>query len=145
MDLANLASMKITDFKIKSYDKIRYSDLDRQGHVNNRIFSTFLETGRVELFYVILDHYFDVNESHVIAKLDIHYKKEIKWPGRVEIGTAIDEIKNSSMVILQVIYQENEVVAVAKSVIVNVCDLTKKSKPLSDKQKKMLLPFVLKK
>jgi acyl-CoA thioester hydrolase len=145
MDLANLANMKITDFKIQSYDKIRYSDLDRQGHVNNRIFSTFLETGRVELFYVILDHYFDVNESHVIAKLDIHYKKEIKWPGRVEIGTAIDEIKNSSMVILQVIYQENEVVAVAKSVIVNVCDLTKKSKLLSDKQKKMLLPFVLKK
>ena len=30
---------------------IRYSDLDRQGHVNNAIFATFSEVGRVAFMY----------------------------------------------------------------------------------------------
>jgi acyl-CoA thioester hydrolase len=34
-----------------THDKLRYSDTDRQGHVNNAVFSTYLETGRVEIFY----------------------------------------------------------------------------------------------
>ena len=29
---------------------IRYADMDRQGHVNNAVYSTFLESGRVNLF-----------------------------------------------------------------------------------------------
>jgi acyl-CoA thioester hydrolase len=32
-----------------TYDKVRYADTDRQGHVNNAVFATFLETGRVEI------------------------------------------------------------------------------------------------
>lgn len=32
-------------------DVIRYADTDRQGHVNNAVFSTFLETGRVDILY----------------------------------------------------------------------------------------------
>jgi acyl-CoA thioesterase FadM len=34
-------------YKIWTYDKLRYNDTDRQGHVNNAIFATFFETGRV--------------------------------------------------------------------------------------------------
>lgn len=39
------------DFSLLTTDKIRYSDTDRQGHVNNAVFSTFLETGRAERLY----------------------------------------------------------------------------------------------
>ena len=41
----------LEQFPIRTYDKLRYADTDRQGHVNNAVFSTFLETGRVELIY----------------------------------------------------------------------------------------------
>ena len=38
-------------FPLRTHDKIRYADTDRQGHVNNANFSTFLETGRTEILY----------------------------------------------------------------------------------------------
>ena len=41
----------LDDFVALSREKLRYSDTDRQGHVNNAVFSTFLETGRVELLF----------------------------------------------------------------------------------------------
>jgi acyl-CoA thioester hydrolase len=36
----------LRDFAVYSVDKLRYGDTDRQGHVNNAVFATFLETGR---------------------------------------------------------------------------------------------------
>lgn len=38
---------QLKDFPSVTFDKIRYGDTDRQGHVNNAVFSAFLETGRV--------------------------------------------------------------------------------------------------
>ena len=32
-------------------ESVRYNDTDRQGHVNNAVFVTFLEAGRVSLLY----------------------------------------------------------------------------------------------
>ena len=46
-----MQDLPLSDFPLKTYDKIRYADTDRQGHVNNAVFSTFLETGRVEFLY----------------------------------------------------------------------------------------------
>jgi acyl-CoA thioester hydrolase len=31
-------------------DVLRYADTDRQGHVNNAVFATFLESGRVRVW-----------------------------------------------------------------------------------------------
>ena len=31
-------------FPSRTHDKLRYNDTDRQGHVNNAVFSTFLES-----------------------------------------------------------------------------------------------------
>lgn len=36
------------DFPRRTFDKVRYADTDRQGHVNNTAFSSFFETGRVD-------------------------------------------------------------------------------------------------
>lgn len=34
-------------YPLHSRDKLRYGDTDRQGHINNAVFATFFETGRV--------------------------------------------------------------------------------------------------
>ena len=38
-------------YSIWTYDKLRYGDTDRQGHINNAVFATFCETGRVMFLY----------------------------------------------------------------------------------------------
>ncbi|MEM8537740.1 MAG: acyl-CoA thioesterase, partial [Pseudomonadota bacterium] len=41
-------ALTLADYPLVSADVIRYADTDRQGHVNNAVFSTFLETGRTQ-------------------------------------------------------------------------------------------------
>ena len=55
-------------FPVITTDKIRYADTDRQGHVNNAVFSTFLETGRVELLYSDEARSLGDNTTFVIAR-----------------------------------------------------------------------------
>jgi acyl-CoA thioester hydrolase len=37
-----LPAPKLTDYPLRTYEKLRYADTDRQGHVNNAIFATML-------------------------------------------------------------------------------------------------------
>ena len=46
-----LEQTTIADFPLRTYEKRRDVDTDRQGHVNNAVFASMLETGRVELLY----------------------------------------------------------------------------------------------
>jgi acyl-CoA thioester hydrolase len=41
---------QLSDYPHRVDDVIRYGDLDPQGHVNNAVFSTYFESGRVAMF-----------------------------------------------------------------------------------------------
>ncbi|MEH7442941.1 thioesterase family protein [Bacillus sp. JJ1122] len=118
------------DFPLKTYDKIRYADTDRQGHVNNALFSTFLETGRTELLYAEEPLHAE-NASFVIVSQKLDLLSEIRWPGKVDIGTAVTKVGNSSLSLFQGLYQDGRLAAVADTVIVQMDDHIRKSKPLS--------------
>lgn len=108
------------DFPLISTDKIRYADTDRQGHVNNAVFATFLETGRVE-FLIAGDHgILEEGASFVIARLTLNFIAEITWPGSVSIGTGILKIGSSSITLFQQLHQEDICVATAQTAIVQV-------------------------
>jgi hypothetical protein len=53
---------------------IRYADLDRQGHVNNAVFSTFSEIGRVAFLYDPERPLAPDGASFVIARLAIDFR-----------------------------------------------------------------------
>lgn len=94
----------LTDFPFQTFDKLRYADTDRQGHVNNAVFSTFLETGRVEFLFDTQSPLATDNASFVIARLTLDFVAEVNWPGRVEIGTGVTRIGNSSLTLRQAIF-----------------------------------------
>lgn len=140
----DIRKLKVTDFPISTYDKVRYADTDRQGHVNNAIFATYFETGRVELLYKNEDILKDIqNGSFVIAKYDVNMIKEVFWPGIVEIATGIVKFGISSISLLQCLYQNNDLVATNQSVIVFVDSQTKKSRPLENQMIKKLEKYLL--
>lgn len=136
--------LELKDFPFKSFDKIRYGDTDRQGHVNNAVFSTFLETGRVEILYNPEYPILDQERSFVIASLKLDFLQEIKWPGQVDIGTAVLKIGNSSMVLFQMLFQHSVCVAKAETVIVQVYNHQKGSAPLSENAKEILGRWIIK-
>ena len=135
--------LQYKDYPHRTYEKIRYRDTDRQEHVNNSVFSTFFETGRVE-FMVNPDQTIACPEcSFVIASIKMDFLHEINWPGIIEIGTGITKLGNSSITIVQGLFQNNVLVGYAESVIVQVSGHTKKSHPLSEHAKQILKAYMI--
>lgn len=130
--------LSFEDFPFQTFDKVRYADTDRQGHVNNAVFSTFLETGRVEFLYNPDAPILAAGASFVIASLHLNLLAEIKWPGRVEIGTGILKLGTSSIQIFQKLFQNKVCVAQAETVIVQVDNQTARSLPLTATAKQAL-------
>lgn len=135
--------LQLKDFPVRSFDKLRYADTDRQGHVNNAVFSTFLETGRVEFLYHAQIPILSGGNSFVIASLRLNFLREINWPGQVDIGTGILKVGNSSITFFQQIFQNEACAATAETVIVQVDDESGRSKPLSEEAKQTLGKWIL--
>lgn len=136
-------ALELDDFPLKTFDKVRYADTDRQGHVNNAVFATFLETGRVEILYNPDYPILAEGSNFVIASLKLDFLQEIKWPGRVDTGTGIVRIGNSSIRIYQKLFQNGACVATAETVVVQVDDRTGRGSPLSDQAKDTLGAWLL--
>ncbi len=113
-------------------DVVRYADTDCQGHVNNAVFATYLETGRVTILCTPDKPLAPEGTSFVIARLTLDFRAEIRWPCEVAIGTRILRVGNSSVTIGQGLFVDRQCVATAETVIVLVDDATRKSRPLPD-------------
>ena len=120
----------LADFPLHSFEKLRYADTDRQGHVNNAIFSTFLETGRVELLFNRDAPLAPPGAAFVIARLELDFRGEITWPGEIAIGTIVVSVGQSSFRLKQALFQDGLCVALAETVIVLTDEMTHRSRPL---------------
>ena len=138
-----MRELKLDDFPLKTFDKVRYADTDRQGHVNNSLFSTFLETGRVEVLYDSEVPILSEGSSFVIVSLNLEFLKEITWPGQVDIGTGILKIGNSSIRLFQKLFQNGQCMAKAETVIVQVDNDSGRGSPLNEKAKRTLVGWLL--
>jgi len=126
-----IAQPTLDSFPARAHDKLRYGDTDRQGHVNNAVFATFFETGRVEMILDAEAPLLGPGQSFVLARIEIDLVAEILWPGTVEIGSAIGRIGRSSIGIEQALFQNGRLCARATSVVVLVDDATRRSTPFS--------------
>jgi len=127
----NSPAPSLADYPIRTSDKIRYADTDRQGHVNNAVFSTFIETARAEIIYDRAAPLVEPGTSFVIARLALDFRAEINWPGTVWTGTRVAQIGRSSFRLEHGLFQDERCVATAEVVIVQVDDATRKSRALS--------------
>ena len=128
----SLRELTLEDFPLRTFDKLRYADMDRQGHVNNAVFSTFLETGRTELLYTGETPLAGPGSAFVLARLMLEFRAEVHWPGEVAIGTRVRDLGRSSIKLEQVIFQNGRRVANADTVIVMVDTTTRRARSLPD-------------
>ncbi|MCC6888561.1 MAG: acyl-CoA thioesterase [Hyphomicrobiales bacterium] len=123
---------RIEDFPVRVGDNIRFADVDRQGHVNNAVYQTFFETGRVGLIYDPQDGLQVEGATSVLARIEIDFMKEMHWPGSVEIGTGVAAIGRSSYVFGQAIFYRGTCAARARSTMVLIDRATRKARPLPE-------------
>lgn len=133
---------KLVDYPLRTYEKLRYADTDRQGHINNAIFSTMLETGRVELLCAPDAQLFDAGCAFVIARLQLDFHGEVTWPGQVDIGTRVAAIGRSSFTLEQGLFQTEKCVATAQTVIVQINERSRRSQRLCESAIRQLAELV---
>jgi acyl-CoA thioester hydrolase len=111
-------------------DIVRYGDLDPQGHVNNAVFSTYFESGRVAMFRSPDLGIGVPNATFVLVRQEIDFLRELRWPGSVFIGTALAELGRSSFKVAQAIFRDEECAAAGRATLVMLDTTTRRPRPL---------------
>src|SRR6202166_3762737 len=122
---------RLEDFPYRLTDNVRFADLDPNQHVNNAVYATYFETGRVTL---VKDPSFGLMPpglTWIMVRLDIHFRAELRGPGTVEMGLGVSKFGRTSVTFDQVIFSEGQCVASAQSVSVLIDEATRKSTPLT--------------
>lgn len=125
------AATERASYSIWTSDTLRYGDTDRQGHVNNAVFATFCESGRVSFLYDEKLRLAGDGANFVIVRLELDFRAELYYPGIVDIGTRVLSIGRSSFRLGQGIFCKDVCTATSEGVMVLMDDTTRKSKPLT--------------
>ena len=98
--------------------QVRWRDLDANGHVNNAVVVTFLETARTELWR----HRFggDASIPFVVGRLHVEYRRPIKLNDRVRVGLAVGELRGASYTLLYRVEADGRLAAEASTLMVHV-------------------------
>jgi acyl-CoA thioester hydrolase len=134
---------RLEDFPSRVADVIRYGDLDPQGHVNNAVFATFFESGRVNMFRLPDLGIGVQGASLVLARTEIDYRRELRWPGSVEVGTGVEAFGRSSFTVQQAIFNNGECAATGRAILVFFDTTTRRSRPLAEALVARLSAFVM--
>lgn len=114
----------------RTTDIVRYGDLDPQGHVNNAVFSTYFESGRVAMFRDPNLGIGVANATFVLVRQEIDFLREVRWPGDVVVGSAIAEFGRSSFTVTQAIFRDKECAAAGRATLVMLDTTTRRPRPL---------------
>lgn len=122
----------IEDFPHRTTENIRFGDLDANNHVNNAVFSTFFEAGRVTLFRDPTRKLMPDGLIWTLAQITIDYLGEMHWPGKVEVGIGLASLGRTSAVFEQALFFEGRCTATAKAINVLVDIATRRPVPITD-------------
>jgi acyl-CoA thioester hydrolase len=123
---------RLEDFPYRLPDNVRFADLDPNQHVNNAVYATYFETGRVSL---VKDRSYGLMPpglTWILVRLDIHFRAELRWPGTIEMGLGVSKFGRTSVTFDQVIFSEGRCVASAQAITVLIDDSTRKPAPLTE-------------
>lgn len=95
---------------------LRYSDMDALGHLNNAVYATLFEAGRVAFVEQVLADVTPSGAGFVLVKLTIEFKAEARYPGMARIETRLTRLGGSSMTFAQAILLGGRQVATAESI-----------------------------
>lgn len=127
-------------YRLWGHERVRYSDTDAQGHVNNVSYAAYLETGRTTLAHACGLPLGTESDTHtVLARVEIDYLAEVHWPAALDLGLAVVRVGRSSVTVIQGIFHGDRCVAKGFEVMVMVDNETGKSTPIPEAVREKLL------
>jgi acyl-CoA thioester hydrolase len=113
---------------------VRFRDLDAMGHLNNAVYSTFLEQARL----AFLEPKGAVVESMILARLEIDFRSPVELGETVEISVTPERVGTKSFELSYVMRADDRVVAEARTVLVAYDYANARSIEIPDEWKEQL-------
>ena len=123
-------------------ESLRFSDLDRNGHVNNVAFTTFFENTRVRYLTDVVPMPRGEHIGFVLAHLSIDYLAQLYYPGLIRSGACLVEVRKSSLVLGQAVFRDEQATATGHAVMVIIDKRSGKALAFDDQQRSQLEALV---
>ena len=78
------AEEPVTEFPFVHRERVRFSDRDALGHVNNAVYSTYLEEARIDILGGLTDF--------ILARVEIDFRSELRDADEVVVRSRLDRI-----------------------------------------------------
>ena len=111
-------------------EHVRFRDCDAMGHVNNAVFSTYLEQARIAIVGGL--------DTFILARVEIDFRAELHAGEDIEVRSRCTRIGTKSFDLTHEIWAADRKVADAKSVLVGYDYAAAASVPLSDDLRRRL-------
>ena len=111
-------------------ERVRFRDCDPMGHVNNAVYSTYLEQARIGVLGGL--------DPFILARVEIDFRAELRAGEEVEVASRCSRVGTKSFDLEHVIRADGRVVAQAKSVLVGYDYEAGQSVPITDTTKRRL-------
>jgi len=126
IDLADTKS-----FGFLTTEHLRFADVDANGHINNVAFVVFFENARIRYLSEQLKGLRVLTGGEVVvAHMQLDLKRQMFYPGTIHAGARLIEVRRSSLVIGQAIFdQEGRCAANGHVVLVSVDKQSGRGRP----------------
>ncbi|WP_342533141.1 thioesterase family protein [Lysinibacillus sp. FSL K6-0057] len=135
-------------FSFYSEVRVRFSETDMYGHMNNTISFTYFEQARIDYFrhlgILMPSAGDDIQSIPIVADLQCDYVKQVFFDDVLRIYTKIAQVGNSSMDIHYLAKnQKDEICFTGRGTIVQMDPRTGKSVPISEEEKTKLIQLAI--
>jgi acyl-CoA thioester hydrolase len=111
-------------------ERVRFRDCDAMGHVNNAVFSTYLEEARIGVLGGL--------GNFILARVEIDFRSELRVGEEVEVRTHCSRVGTKSFELEHELVAGGRVVAEARSVLVSYDYERSESVPVPDELRERL-------
>lgn len=130
------------DYRYWADERVRFYDLDLMGHVNNVAYTIYAESGRAAFLRHIGFWTETGRRQNVIARLEIDYRQELKYPNELRVGLRVLKVGGSSFTLGIGIFAGADCVATAQATLVRFDAETRKALALDDEDRARLAPYL---
>ena len=100
----------MNEFPYVRTERVRFRDCDSMGHMNNAVYSTFLEEARIDVLGGLAEF--------ILARVEIDFRAELRAGDEVEVRTRCSGIGTKSLELEHEILVGERLAAEGKSVLV---------------------------
>lgn len=113
-------------------ERVRWSDTDQIGHVNNLAFAAYCETGRSMFMNQVTMQNRELGRLFVVSQLIVNFIEELYWPAEVMVGTGVMNIGRSSYRVGQGLFDGDRCFGTSETLLVQIDATTRRPTPIND-------------